>query len=165
MAENWWIIVLAVLVVGLALWWLLGKPRDAVPPPVDTPAVTRDPVPPVPMPTATPVDVAPPPPAAEAAPAPAPKPEPAPPPVADGPPDNLLLLKGVGPKLVALLNSLGVTRFDQIAGWTAADIAAMDEKLGNFKGRAVRDQWVEQAGYLAKGDRAGFEAKFGKLEG
>lgn len=79
-------------------------------------------------------------------------------------PDELRQLKGVGPKLVTLLNELGVTRFDQIAGWKTADIETIDAQLGTFKGRIVRDNWVEQAGFLAKGDIEGFEAKFGKLD-
>ena len=77
--------------------------------------------------------------------------------------DNLLRMKGVGPKLNQLLIELGVTRYAQIANWSEADIAAIDTKLGNFKGRPVRDQWVDQAKYLAAGDTAGFEAKYGKL--
>ena len=77
--------------------------------------------------------------------------------------DDLLKLKGVGPKLNQLLIELGVTRYAQIAGWTDADIAAIDAKLGNFRGRPVRDQWIDQARYLAAGDTAGFEAKYGKL--
>lgn len=85
------------------------------------------------------------------------------PPVGDAAPDDLLRLKGVGPKLKALLIELGVTRYEQIAAWTDADIAAIDARLGNFKGRPVRDQWVDQAKYLAAGDTAGFEAKYGKL--
>ena len=77
--------------------------------------------------------------------------------------DDLLKLKGVGPKLNMLLLELGVTRYAQIADWTDSDIAAIDAKLGNFKGRPVRDQWVDQAKYLAAGDIAGFEAKYGKI--
>ncbi len=79
--------------------------------------------------------------------------------------DNLRLLKGVGPKLAALLTQLGITRFDQIAAWNEADIVRVDAQLGNFKGRIVRDNWIEQARLLASGDVAGFEAKFGKLDG
>lgn len=79
-------------------------------------------------------------------------------------PDNLLQLKGVGPKLATLLTGLGITRFDQIAGWTEDDVARIDPQLGTFKGRIGRDKWIEQAGYLAKGDIKGFEAKFGKLD-
>lgn len=77
--------------------------------------------------------------------------------------DDLLRLKGVGPKLNALLLDLGVTSYAQIAQWSDTDIAAIDGKLGNFKGRPVRDQWVDQAKYLAAGDIAGFEAKYGKV--
>lgn len=84
--------------------------------------------------------------------------------LADGS-DNLRLLKGVGPKLAALLTQLGITRFDQIAAWTDADIGRIDPQLGNFKGRIVRDNWIEQARYLAADDIAGFEAKFGRLDG
>lgn len=78
-------------------------------------------------------------------------------------PDDLLRLKGVGPKLKALLIELGVTRYAEIAAWSDSDIAAIDARLGNFKGRPVRDQWVDQAKYLAAGDIAGFEAKYGKV--
>lgn len=77
--------------------------------------------------------------------------------------DDLLRLKGVGPKLKALLIELGVTRYAEIAAWSESDIAAIDARLGNFKGRPVRDQWVDQAKYLAAGDLAGFEAKYGKV--
>jgi predicted flap endonuclease-1-like 5' DNA nuclease len=77
--------------------------------------------------------------------------------------DNLTQLKGVGPKLSARLAELGVTSFAQIAAWTEADITAIDAQLSTFAGRATRDNWVEQAGYLARGDHAGYEAKFGKL--
>lgn len=79
--------------------------------------------------------------------------------------DNLQLLKGVGPKLVVLLNGLGITRFQQIADWTDADIARIDAQLGAFQGRIARDNLIDQASYLARGDKAGFEAKYGALGG
>jgi predicted flap endonuclease-1-like 5' DNA nuclease len=77
--------------------------------------------------------------------------------------DDLRKIKGVGPKLVMLLASLGVTRFSQIAAWSDGDIDAIDAKLGTFAGRIRRDNWVEQAKFLAAGDVPGFEEKFGKL--
>lgn len=80
-----------------------------------------------------------------------------------GEPDDLRKIKGIGPKLNTLLGELGVARYDQIAAWTAADVAEIDPYLGTFKGRIERDGWIEQAGFLARGDIAGFEAKFGKL--
>lgn len=83
------------------------------------------------------------------------------PPAAGG--DDLTRLKGVGPKLSARLKELGVVSFAQIAAWSEADLAAVDAQLGTFAGRPKRDSWVEQAGFLASGDVAGYEAKFGKL--
>jgi predicted flap endonuclease-1-like 5' DNA nuclease len=85
-------------------------------------------------------------------------------PAAVGDPDDLLQIKGIGPKLNTLLNSLGITRFDQIAAWGAAEIDKVDDHLGAFKNRITRDSWIEQAGLLAKGAIAEFEAKFGKLD-
>ncbi len=85
-------------------------------------------------------------------------------PAAVGDADDLLQIKGIGPKLNALLTSLGVTRFDQIAAWGAAEIDKVDDHLGSFKNRITRDSWIEQAGLLAKGMIAEFEAKFGKLD-
>jgi predicted flap endonuclease-1-like 5' DNA nuclease len=80
-----------------------------------------------------------------------------------GEPDDLTRIKGVGPKLAALLGSLGVTRYDQIAAWSDADLARIDDQLGAFRGRPTRDNWIEQCRHLATGDIAGFEARFGKV--
>lgn len=88
---------------------------------------------------------------------------PAPPSVAIGEADDLRRIKGLGPKLVATLHALGITRFEQIASWTDADLDELDGKLGSFAGRPRRDSWVEQARLLASGDTAAYEAKFGKL--
>jgi predicted flap endonuclease-1-like 5' DNA nuclease len=72
-------------------------------------------------------------------------------------------MKGVGPKLAERLNALGVTSFAQIAALTPEQAAALDAQLGTFQGRIHRDRWIEQAGFLARGDTAGYEAVFGKL--
>jgi predicted flap endonuclease-1-like 5' DNA nuclease len=80
-------------------------------------------------------------------------------------PDDLLRLKGVGPKLARTLMAMGITNYRQIAAWSPENIAAVDARLGVFSGRIVRDNWVEQARLLDAGDIAGFEAKFGKLIG
>jgi len=77
--------------------------------------------------------------------------------------DDLTRIKGLGPKLKARLAELGITSFAQIAAWSEADIATIDAQLGSFAGRSTRDRWVEQAGFLASGDVAGYEAQFGKL--
>ncbi len=65
--------------------------------------------------------------------------------------DDLKRIRGVGPKLEALLNRLGFWHFDQIARWTEAEVAWVDENLEAFKGRVTRDDWVAQARELAAG--------------
>lgn len=68
-----------------------------------------------------------------------------------GMPDDLKLIKGVGPKLETLLHRLGFFHFDQIANWTAAEVAWVDDNLEGFKGRVTRDDWVAQARHFAAG--------------
>ncbi|MHA6325602.1 NADH-quinone oxidoreductase subunit E [Roseivivax sp. CAU 1753] len=67
----------------------------------------------------------------------------------DGKADDLKRIKGVGPKLEALLNDLGFYHFDQVAAWSEAEIAWVDEHLEGFKGRVERDDWVAQAKELS----------------
>lgn len=69
----------------------------------------------------------------------------------DGKADDLKLIVGIGPKLEALCNRLGFFHFDQIANWTAGEVAWVDENLEGFKGRVTRDKWVVQARILAAG--------------
>lgn len=97
-------------------------------------------------------------PAREPAAAPSPAPQPTPIPSAD----DLTRIKGLGPKIAALLGELGVTSFSQIAAWSEADVAAIDAQLGRFSGRITRDQWIAQAKLLAAGDEAAFVEKFGQ---
>jgi predicted flap endonuclease-1-like 5' DNA nuclease len=73
------------------------------------------------------------------------------------------LLKGLGPKVAARLGDLGITSVGQIAALSPTEADALDAELGAFKGRMARDRWIEQAQLLAAGDRAGYEATFGKL--
>lgn len=110
---------------------------DDAEPPVQQPA------PPVPPPAPAPAAVAP---AADAA---------SEPPVTQ--------LKGLGPKVAARLAEFGITNVGQIAALDDDGARALDEQLGAFRGRLERDRWVEQARFLAAGDKAGFEAVFGKL--
>jgi predicted flap endonuclease-1-like 5' DNA nuclease len=79
--------------------------------------------------------------------------------------DDLAQIKGVGPKFVARLNELGITRFDQLAGMNATEVAHLDERMGPFQGRLARDRVMEQADLLARGDIETFEETFGKLGG
>ena len=161
LVEANWIVLVAALLLGLAVaWWIYfgrrrtrvtGDRRDVLDEGADPAArnqalIDMAPaaaVPPAPMPAAAPVAAA---------------------PIATvGGGDDLTRIKGVGPKLRDLLASLGVTRFEQVAGWSKADIDRIDAQLGQFEGRIRRDNWIEQAKLLAAGDTAGYESRFGKL--
>ncbi len=70
--------------------------------------------------------------------------------------------KGIGPKLEALCNKLGFYHFDQIAAWSADEIAWVDANLEGFKGRVSRDTWVDQAKTLAAGGQTEFSNRIKK---
>jgi NADH-quinone oxidoreductase subunit E len=76
-------------------------------------------------------------------------------------PDDLKLISGVGPKIEAILNDLGIYRFEQIAAWKKAERQWVDGHL-KFGGRIERDDWVKQAKALAKGGEAEYIRVFGK---
>ncbi len=73
--------------------------------------------------------------------------------------DDLKMIKGVGPKLEQLLHTLGFYHFDQIAKWSAEEVAWVDENLEGFKGRVSRDNWVDQAKILADGGETEFSKR------
>lgn len=58
--------------------------------------------------------------------------------------DDLTKLTGIGPKLAGLLAERGVTRFADIAAWTAEDVAAFDKDM-KLMGRIDREAWIAQA--------------------
>lgn len=79
---------------------------------------------------------------------------------------NLSLIAGVGPTIEKKLRAAGIQNWEQIAAWSDADIAKWDAELA-LRGRAAREEWVEQAKELlagkpprAKADQA--ELKSGK---
>jgi NADH-quinone oxidoreductase subunit E len=82
----------------------------------------------------------------------------------EGKADDLKMIKGVGPKLEALLHELGFYHFDQIANWTEDEVSWVDQNLEGFKGRVSRDNWVEQANLLADGKETEFSARAKKGE-
>jgi len=185
---NWIAFALALLIGLLVAWWLFGRASKGAAPRAHRPDVLDEGAAPsmrnqalIDAPSAAAAVTITPPPAsigmagigevvavaaqdeveeAQAFAAPAPTPAPA---VPSGAADDLKRIKGVGPKLVALLHGLGVTTFAQIAAWEEADIDRVDAQLGSFAGRVRRDSWIEQAKLLAADDIAGFEAKFGKV--
>jgi NADH-quinone oxidoreductase subunit E len=65
-------------------------------------------------------------------------------------PDDLKAISGVGPKLEQVLNGMGIWTYGQIAGWSAEEIAWVDDMLG-FRGRIGRDGWLAQAAALSAG--------------
>ena len=77
--------------------------------------------------------------------------------------DDFTRMKGVGPKFADTLYACGFYRFEQLASLTPTEIERLDERLGAFRGRLIRDRIVEQADYLAREDIDGYEQKFGKL--
>ncbi|MCB2068086.1 MAG: hypothetical protein KDE15_15755 [Erythrobacter sp.] len=156
---NWLLVVLALLIGLATAWWIFvasrrtkvqldlkpdgdGGPARRNQALIDAPPVARVDTPP---PQGTE-------PAAESAGDPAP--------AAGG--DDLTRIKGLGPKLVALLAEQGVTSFAQIAAWDDAAIDRIDARLGRFAGRIRRDDWVRQAQMLAAGDLAAYQAQFGR---
>ncbi len=165
------LILCAVVALVLKNVWCSGAEASAEPT-IPAPTPTPSPTPEV---SAAPEPAPAPEPAAEPAPAPEPEPAPAAPaapaasgegtqPAAldgprDGGADDLKKIKGVGPKLEGVLHSLGFYHFDQVANWTADEVAWVDQNLTGFKGRVSRDNWVEQAKHLAAGGETEFSRK------
>ena len=99
------------------------------------------------------------------APAPAPTPAPLPKPALaitrplrlmaprNGAPDDLQLIPGVTPQIESKLKQSGIFHFDQIAEWSPAEAAWVDQYLA-MHGQIARDGWIGQAGRLARGEPA-----------
>jgi predicted flap endonuclease-1-like 5' DNA nuclease len=130
------------------------EPTPADQPPAEVPLADE------PIAAAAPLDATP---ASIAADAPSPASATAAAPSADPGAQPVSLLKGLGPKIAARLAELGITRVDQLAWIDDAEAAELDAQLSPFEGRMERDRWREQARLLAGGDRAAYEAQFGKL--
>jgi predicted flap endonuclease-1-like 5' DNA nuclease len=62
--------------------------------------------------------------------------------------DDLKEIEGIGPAMEKLCHDLGFFHFDQIAGWSPAEVAWVDQNLKGFKGRVSRDRWVAQAQFI-----------------
>ena len=69
----------------------------------------------------------------------------------DGAPDDLKLIKGIGPKFEKDLNGKGIYYFRQIGAWKAKDVTMVEGVIDSFPGRIERDEWVKQAKGLAQG--------------
>lgn len=167
LSGNWLILAIVIALAVLVAWWLLvasrrtriertgEMPNEGLPARrnqalIDAPPASAE----VDLPPATPAGLAGAGEAVAAAASPLQESVPA---------DDLKKIKGVGPKLEKLLNSLGVTGYSQIAAWDDDEIDRIDARLGAFAGRIRRDDWPTQARYLAAGDMAAFEDRFGRL--
>jgi predicted flap endonuclease-1-like 5' DNA nuclease len=74
----------------------------------------------------------------------------------EGKPDDLKQISGIGPGIEKILHELGIYHFRQIAEFTPANAAWVNQRL-RFKGRVEREDWIGQARQLAAGapvDRA-----------
>src|SRR5262245_62009751 len=106
--------------------------------------------------------------AAAAAATPAPKPAIAAPtapvaaPVATA--QDLKSIHGIDAATAARLNALGISRYEQIAAWTRANVDQVGQALGQ-KGRIARENWIEQAQILARGGQTLFSLRRARGEG
>lgn len=82
-------------------------------------------------------------------------------PLAPGAGDDLTRLKGVGPKLAAMLHDQGIMGLGDLASLNDDQAAALDARLGSFAGRVQRDRLPEQARLLVEGRTAEYAARFG----
>ena len=64
--------------------------------------------------------------------------------------DDLKVIKGIGPKMEKLLNSFGITAWEQVAALKKGEIKKLNDALETFPGRIERDEWVPQAKDLVK---------------
>ena len=64
--------------------------------------------------------------------------------------DDLKVVNGIGPKMEGILNSYGITAWEQLAAFKKADVEKVTEAINTFPGRIERDEWVAQAKDLVK---------------
>jgi predicted flap endonuclease-1-like 5' DNA nuclease len=77
---------------------------------------------------------------------------------------DLKRIRGIGVLIEKKLNSMGITRYEQVAEWQVADIERISHVL-DFKGRIERESWVEQARILAAGGQTEFSRRADRGEG
>ena len=60
-------------------------------------------------------------------------------------PDDLTRIRGIGPKIAAILQELGITTFRDIAAFTDDDVQRVGAHLPVYGGRIIDDDWIAQA--------------------
>jgi predicted flap endonuclease-1-like 5' DNA nuclease len=73
--------------------------------------------------------------------------------------DNLLRIRGIDAPIEALLAESGVSRYSQIAHWSAADVGRLEAQLG-VAGRIARENWIEQAQILGRGGDTAYSREY-----
>lgn len=66
--------------------------------------------------------------------------------------DDLQQIRGIGEGFERGLNKLGIYRYSQLAGLSAAEIVWIENQLPTFRGRIERDDWPTQAAQLLAQD-------------
>jgi len=64
--------------------------------------------------------------------------------------DDLKQIAGIGPRLEKVLNTMGITRFEQIARMNGKTLKDLDARLG-LDNRIIRDDWAGKAKALLEG--------------
>jgi predicted flap endonuclease-1-like 5' DNA nuclease len=60
-------------------------------------------------------------------------------------PDDLTLIRGIGPKIRDILHGMGITEFRRIAQFTDQDVELVGAALPVYGRRILDDRWIEQA--------------------
>jgi len=68
-------------------------------------------------------------------------------------------IRGIDAELARRLAAADVRRYEQIARWSARDVARFDQELA-APGRIARENWIEQAQILMKGGATTFSRAF-----
>ena len=72
-------------------------------------------------------------------------------------PDDLTVVEGIGPKMNDALHRAGILTFAQLAASSNDALQAAVSAAGLAFAPSI-PTWANQAGFLARGDRIGFEA-------
>jgi len=75
--------------------------------------------------------------------------------------DDLKRIKGIGAVIEETLNKLGIYQFSQISEWTQDNISWVENFLA-FPGRIQREDWIDQAKALGRGETTEFAARVDK---
>jgi predicted flap endonuclease-1-like 5' DNA nuclease len=73
--------------------------------------------------------------------------------------DNLQRIRGIDAPMAQRLAAAGVSRYAEIATWSAAEVARFDRDLA-ADGRIARENWIEQAQILMRGGDTTFSRAF-----